>query len=76
MYLNCPRCLLSIRLRHEGLAVRHCPRCVARSRVVVSMFTSPLMMRELRADGGAPAEADGAGSDPRELQPGGSVDTT
>jgi hypothetical protein len=48
-YLNCPRCHLAIRLRHDALTIRHCPRCVARSRMAVPMFPSPLPMRELKS---------------------------
>jgi hypothetical protein len=44
-YLNCSRCGLSIRPRF--LAVEHCPRCIARSRIAVPMFRSTLPAREL-----------------------------
>jgi Zn-finger nucleic acid-binding protein len=30
-YLNCPRCMLSIRIQHANLAIDRCPRCLARS---------------------------------------------
>jgi hypothetical protein len=46
-YLNCPRCHLAIRVRHAALSVRHCPRCIARSRIAVDMFASSMPMREL-----------------------------
>jgi hypothetical protein len=46
-YLNCPRCHLAIRVRHSVLSVRHCPRCVARSRIAIDMFPSRVPMREL-----------------------------
>lgn len=46
-YLNCPRCHLAIRVRHAALSVRHCPRCVARSRIAIDMFPSRVPMREL-----------------------------
>jgi hypothetical protein len=39
-YLNCPRCGLSIALRSRWLAMAHCPRCVARSRTIVELFSS------------------------------------
>ena len=43
-HLNCPRCGLSIPMRPHRAAIRHCPRCVARSRVIVELFcsTSPV----------------------------------
>jgi hypothetical protein len=47
-YLNCSRCGLSIRPRF--IAVEHCPRCIARSRIAVPMFRSPLPARELLAE--------------------------
>jgi hypothetical protein len=58
-YSNCPRCHLSIRLRHVTLAARHCPRCLARRRVAVPMFTSNLKMRDLIGEGDGPSH-DGA----------------
>ena len=39
-HLNCPRCGLSIPMRPHRAAIRHCPRCVARSRVIVELFCS------------------------------------
>jgi hypothetical protein len=41
-YLNCPRCGLSIEVRSRWLAIRHCPRCIARTRTVVELFGSGL----------------------------------
>jgi hypothetical protein len=41
-HLNCPRCGLSIEVRPSRAAIRHCPRCVARGRVVVELFSSAL----------------------------------
>jgi hypothetical protein len=40
------------------MTIEHCPRCLARARVVVKMFSSPLLAAELYREGGAP-EADG-----------------
>jgi hypothetical protein len=57
-YLNCPRCHVAIRVRHAALAIRHCPRCVARSRIAIDMFPSRVPMRELTRD---PAMWVGAG---------------
>jgi predicted RNA-binding Zn-ribbon protein involved in translation (DUF1610 family) len=36
--LKCPRCGLSITLRARWLAVEHCPRCVGRARILVSLL--------------------------------------
>ncbi len=41
-HLNCPRCGLSIEVRRCWMAIRHCPRCVARSHVIVELFSSTL----------------------------------
>jgi hypothetical protein len=48
-YLNCPRCGLSIALRPHRTAIRHCPRCVARSREIVELFISTLAVDALYA---------------------------
>ena len=29
-YVNCPRCRLTVRLRHDALTPEHCPRCEAK----------------------------------------------
>jgi hypothetical protein len=49
MYLNCPRCGLSIRRRAEWLTVEHCPRCLGRSRIAVELFVSSRPSSEWRA---------------------------
>jgi hypothetical protein len=49
MYLNCPRCRLAVKLRAPSLAMRHCPRCVARAGVLVELFTSSLPYERLAA---------------------------
>jgi len=41
-HLNCPRCSLSIEVRPYRAAIRHCPRCLARARLVVELFSSTL----------------------------------
>lgn len=38
-----------MRLRNPSLAIRHCPRCVARAGVLVELFTSPLPYERLAA---------------------------
>ena len=40
VYLNCPRCGLSIRRRVDWLTVEHCPRCVGRAGLLVDLFVS------------------------------------
>ena len=54
-FLNCPRCGLSIRSRASWLAVEHCPRCLARARIAVRLFSSPLPVAELYPEGDAPS---------------------
>jgi hypothetical protein len=54
VYINCPRCGLSIGLRSRWLAIRHCPRCIARAHVVVEMFSSPLPSSALYASDSIP----------------------
>jgi hypothetical protein len=41
-WLNCPRCGLSVEVRPRRAAMKHCPRCVARSRLIVELFGSTL----------------------------------
>jgi hypothetical protein len=38
--LHCPRCGLSIPLTSRLLVIAHCPRCVARHRVIVELLSS------------------------------------
>ena len=54
IFLNCPRCGLSIRPKARWMTVEHCPRCLARARVAVKMFSSPLPTAALYREGGAP----------------------
>ncbi len=56
-YLNCPRCGLSIEVRSPLLAIRHCPRCIGRSRTVVELFGSGLPVDALYAENSRPAVA-------------------
>jgi len=58
VFLNCPRCGLSIKPRARWLAIEHCPRCLARARVPVTLFASPLRTAELYPDGMAPGLED------------------
>jgi hypothetical protein len=59
MYLNCPRCWLSIISKPDRPTIEHCPRCMARSRIAVRLFASTLSSDELYAARSAP-EADWA----------------
>jgi hypothetical protein len=54
IYLNCPRCGLTIRPKAGWLTVEHCPRCAARTRGLVSMFASTLPASELYASADRP----------------------
>jgi uncharacterized paraquat-inducible protein A len=40
LYLNCPRCGLTILPRVDWLTVEHCPRCIARRRTRVPMLSA------------------------------------
>ena len=55
LFLNCPRCGLSIQVRAQWLVVEHCPRCLARARIAVILFSSPLSAEGLYAEGSAPS---------------------
>jgi len=52
--LNCSRCGLTIKVRAPWLAIRFCPRCLARTQTVVELFSSPLPQEVLDDDGSAP----------------------
>jgi hypothetical protein len=60
--LNCPRCGLTIKVRAPWLAIRFCPRCLARTHTVAELFSSPLPQEVLYADASAPG-ADRCGSE-------------
>jgi hypothetical protein len=53
-FLNCPRCGLSIRPKVSWLTVEYCPRCIARARVPVRLFSSTLPGAELYPEGAMP----------------------
>jgi hypothetical protein len=54
VYLNCPRCGLSIEMRSRWLAIRHCPRCVTRAHTAVELFSSGLPSSVLYASDSLP----------------------
>ena len=49
MFLNCSHCGLSIRVRFASMQVEHCPRCLARARLLQPLFCSPLPLKVLRS---------------------------
>jgi hypothetical protein len=62
-YCNCPRCGLTIAARFSVQTVNHCPRCIARGRVLVEMVTSTLPPQPLYA-GRAGADTAAAAGEP------------
>ena len=57
-FLNCPRCGLSLRPRASWLTIEHCPRCIARDRTAVKLFSYPLPAIEHYGQGFAPNARD------------------
>src|SRR3981081_2190723 len=49
-HLICPRCRLSLTPKTKWLAIKHCPRCIARTRTAVRLFPSALTASELYAE--------------------------
>jgi hypothetical protein len=54
-FLNCPRCGLTIKVRAPWLAIRFCPRCLARSQTIVGLFSFPLPAEVLYTEGSTPS---------------------
>jgi hypothetical protein len=51
MYLNCSRCGLSLHTsRFAHIEPEHCPRCLARARVLQPLLRSPMTVRVLDAN--------------------------
>ena len=70
-FLNCPRCGLTIKPRAPWLAIRFCPRCLARSQSVVELFSSALPAEALYGEGSAPrADRRGVGVTRRDASTG------
>jgi hypothetical protein len=65
LFLNCPRCGLSIGSRRRWLAIEHCPRCLGRSGIPVTLFSSRLPVGELYVDGLAPGSRSPAANSER-----------
>ena len=57
-HLNCPRCGLSIEVRPYRTAIAHCPRCVARSHLIVESFSSALPAHVLYKESSLPRVVD------------------
>jgi hypothetical protein len=47
-YVNCPRCRLTVRLRHDSLTPEFCPRCAAKHGVQSKVYLSPTPARLFR----------------------------
>jgi hypothetical protein len=54
IHLICPRCGLTITPKASWLTIEHCPRCIARDRLAVSLFASTLPTAKLYAAEAAP----------------------
>ena len=54
IHWNCPRCGLTITPKARWLTIEHCPRCIARNGLAVSLFASTLPTAELYAAEAAP----------------------
>jgi hypothetical protein len=48
--LNCPRCWLAIAPRAPWLSITYCPRCLARSHIIVELVRSHLPAETLHAE--------------------------
>jgi hypothetical protein len=59
-FLNCPRCGLSIQPKVSWMTVEYCPRfeycprCMARARIPVKLFSSTLPAAQLYPEGSMP----------------------
>jgi hypothetical protein len=53
-FMDCPRCGLSIRPKASWLTVEYCPRCIARARTPVKLFSSTLPAAELYPESSVP----------------------
>ncbi len=51
MFLNCSYCGLSIPMRFPSMQMEHCPRCLARARLLQPLFRSPQPLKVLRGPG-------------------------
>ncbi len=65
MFLNCSRCGLSIAMRFPSMQMEHCPRCLARARLLQPLFPSPLPSKVLQTRGHDRQPRAEPGSQPR-----------
>ena len=66
MFLNCSHCGLSIQMRFQSMQMEHCPRCLARARLLQPLLRSPLPLKALQGEGytpSAPRRSRGPGPD-------------
>jgi hypothetical protein len=63
-YLNCPHCGLTITPKADWLAVEHCPRCIARRGILVTLFASSLPADALYAEHARPGPRRSEAADP------------
>jgi hypothetical protein len=63
VYLNCPHCGLTITPKADWLAVEHCPRCIARRGVLVTLFASSLPVDSLYHEESRPDRGRGRPAD-------------
>jgi hypothetical protein len=54
VFLNCPRCGLSIRRPADRLTLEDCPRCAGRAGIAVRLFVSARPAVSWHRDGPAP----------------------
>ena len=54
VFMNCPRCGLSIRRKVDRLMLEHCPRCAGRAGIPVPLFVSARPAVSWHRDGPAP----------------------
>ncbi len=51
MFLNCSYCGLSIQMRFQSMQMEHCPRCLARARLLQPLLRSPQPLKALQGEG-------------------------
>jgi hypothetical protein len=64
MFLNCSHCGLSIHVRFPSMQMEHCPRCLARARLLQPLLRSTTPLKALHGAGYDRQPAD-PGSRPR-----------
>lgn len=64
-FLNCPRCGLSVRQKASRLTIEYSPRCIARARILVKLFSSPLPAGEVNRERFGPNDRSTTSDQPR-----------